>query len=169
MRVLKGECFDWSPERCAELARLVLEEGMSQTAIAMHWKHLPNAPSRSSIGSKVTSLGLRVRDRKPRERKPAEVQSAISNHTGGAQWLSMRRIESSAKPHAPSPRTVEPLIMRVVDLTPSTCRFPIGDPARPDFGFCGRGAEGKGVYCATHHAIAYQPPKKKDEPQVRTA
>lgn len=42
------------------------------------------------------------------------------------------------------------------------CRFPHGDPQKHNFGWCGRDAVPEKNYCATHHAIAFQPlPPKK--------
>ena|SRR6185369_13613768 len=38
----------------------------------------------------------------------------------------------------------------IMQLTPRTCRWPIGDPKTEDFQFCGKLKEGKGPYCARH-------------------
>jgi len=35
------------------------------------------------------------------------------------------------------------------------CRWPIGDPLEPGFGFCGRACQEGSSYCATHHRRAY--------------
>jgi GcrA cell cycle regulator len=44
----------------------------------------------------------------------------------------------------------------LLELSSSTCRWPVGDPARPDFFFCGADPlEGK-PYCAAHWTRAYQ-------------
>jgi GcrA cell cycle regulator len=42
----------------------------------------------------------------------------------------------------------------VLTIRDGLCRWPIGDPAKKDFHFCGQ--DTKAVYCAAHHAIAYQ-------------
>jgi GcrA cell cycle regulator len=43
-----------------------------------------------------------------------------------------------------------------LDLSSSTCRWPVGDPARPDFFFCGAAPlEGK-PYCGAHWTRAYR-------------
>lgn len=36
------------------------------------------------------------------------------------------------------------------------CRWPIGDPLQPGFGFCNQATEGKSVYCALHSKRAYE-------------
>jgi len=45
-------------------------------------------------------------------------------------------------------------------LTDRMCKWPFGDPKKPDFHFCGRPVEVTITYCAEHRAIAYQAPKK---------
>lgn len=41
------------------------------------------------------------------------------------------------------------------DLESHHCRWPIGDPGTPSFGFCGCDRESvSGPYCAEHHAVA---------------
>lgn len=58
-------------------------------------------------------------------------------------------------------------LMPLVDLTDRTCRFPLGDPLQPGFGFCGDHTQAKlnkrgdqiGLhrYCATHQKIVTIP------------
>jgi GcrA cell cycle regulator len=45
----------------------------------------------------------------------------------------------------------------LVQLTPSSCRWPISEPDRADFFFCGGPATKGRVYCAGHCAFAYRP------------
>jgi GcrA cell cycle regulator len=45
---------------------------------------------------------------------------------------------------------------KVCALTSRTCHWPLGDPARLDFRFCGSPAVG-GSYCDHHRARAFQP------------
>ncbi len=39
------------------------------------------------------------------------------------------------------------------------CRFPIGDVGGPEFGFCGRPADGP--YCALHRSVVYLPASRR--------
>jgi GcrA cell cycle regulator len=55
---------------------------------------------------------------------------------------------------------VEPLMVALVDLTSSHCRFPVGDPRQEGFGFCGH-PTGDGAYCRHHAAIAYIAPEMR--------
>ncbi len=45
----------------------------------------------------------------------------------------------------------------ILDLKPTSCRWPIGDPASVDFRFCGSDitAGGRGSYCSYHASVAY--------------
>lgn len=46
----------------------------------------------------------------------------------------------------------------IMDLTPTCCRWPIGDPREPGFFFCGATkAESAGSYCLEHTARAHNP------------
>lgn len=45
----------------------------------------------------------------------------------------------------------------ILTLKECNCRWPIGDPADPDFHFCGRESLENGPYCEYHARIAYQP------------
>jgi hypothetical protein len=61
------------------------------------------------------------------------------------------------------PQTVRDVVVpisepvTIVELRESMCCWPIGDPAQPDFRFCGaKKLPGEGPYCACHAGIAYQ-------------
>jgi hypothetical protein len=45
------------------------------------------------------------------------------------------------------------------DLTPFTCRFPVGDPRTKNFFFCGAAAPFY-AYCDCHHNIAWRSPRR---------
>ena len=49
------------------------------------------------------------------------------------------------------------LRLGLMDLTEKTCKWPIGDPATEDFGFCGLPVEAGKCYCPPCAKIAYQP------------
>ena len=54
----------------------------------------------------------------------------------------------------------EPGLATVLTLGSHMCKWPIGDPARDDFTFCGRRQE-RGGYCAGHAARAFAPPSTR--------
>lgn len=47
--------------------------------------------------------------------------------------------------------------LNLMELTERTCKWPIGDPATPDFWFCGLPAEQGKPYCEAHVGVAFQP------------
>lgn len=49
-------------------------------------------------------------------------------------------------------------------LTSRTCKWPIGDPADPDFHFCSVDAESGRSYCDFHHRLAYRGQRRAAEP-----
>lgn len=75
----------------------------------------------------------------------------------------------------PKPVAV-PVIRRVslVELTHSSCRWPLGDPRDADFAFCGadrvKPDDESNVYCAGHAGVAYRPqPTRQITPEHRRA
>ena len=58
-----------------------------------------------------------------------------------------------------SVREVEKKARRIplMDLTERTCKWPIGDPATPDFWFCGLPSQQGKPYCEAHVGVAFQP------------
>lgn len=54
-------------------------------------------------------------------------------------------------------------IVSILELTERMCRWPVGDPKDPGFGYCGAGIYGAHPYCAEHVAIAFQAPNRKDK------
>lgn len=55
-----------------------------------------------------------------------------------------------------TPQQVVPL----AELGARQCRFPIGDPQKPGFGYCGSRATMRS-YCAAHHKLMYRPGSAK--------
>jgi hypothetical protein len=49
-------------------------------------------------------------------------------------------------------RRKEPIT--TMTLTSSTCRWPFGDPAEPDFHYCGQLSQTHGPYCDRHEAMS---------------
>ncbi|KPP90407.1 MAG: autonomous glycyl radical cofactor GrcA [Rhodobacteraceae bacterium HLUCCA08] len=47
--------------------------------------------------------------------------------------------------------------LTLMELTERTCKWPIGDPATPDFWFCGLPVQQGKPYCEAHVGVAFQP------------
>lgn len=54
-------------------------------------------------------------------------------------------------------------IISILELNERTCRWPVGDPKDPAFGYCGSPVYAAHPYCAEHVAIAFQAPNRKDK------
>ena len=51
--------------------------------------------------------------------------------------------------------------LTLVQLTEGTCKWPVGDPLKPDFHFCGNSARDASPYCAYHAKLAFQPASER--------
>ncbi|MGE4324872.1 MAG: GcrA family cell cycle regulator [Pseudodonghicola sp.] len=47
--------------------------------------------------------------------------------------------------------------LTLMELTERTCKWPVGDPATPDFWFCGLPTQAGKPYCEAHVGVAFQP------------
>ncbi|NAZ35246.1 GcrA family cell cycle regulator [Rubellimicrobium sp. CFH 75288] len=47
--------------------------------------------------------------------------------------------------------------LSLMELTEKTCKWPVGDPATPNFWFCGLPAQPGKPYCEAHVGVAFQP------------
>jgi GcrA cell cycle regulator len=81
-------------------------------------------------------------------------RSAVRGNTALAQ---VYEIDAEAEPEVID--NVIPLTQRrtILELTESTCRWPVGDPGSCDFFFCGGNTVSGLPYCPCHARLAYQP------------
>jgi GcrA cell cycle regulator len=47
--------------------------------------------------------------------------------------------------------------LSLMELTERTCKWPVGDPATPNFWFCGLPTQAGKPYCEAHVGVAFQP------------
>lgn len=145
----------WSHER-VELLKKLWADGLSASQIALRIGEV----TRNAVIGKVHRLGLagrattsRVRTARPRS--PATIFVPVS--------------KPSARPYKALPAQILlPLLdetpntgCSLADLTETMCHFPIGDPKRPGFHYCGRRKSFGSPYCEHHAAIAYNPAASK--------
>lgn len=53
-------------------------------------------------------------------------------------------------------------VISILELTEKTCRWPIGDPKDPAFGYCGLTVHPNFPYCPGHVVMAFQSSSRKD-------
>ena len=68
------------------------------------------------------------------------------------------RLGLSGRPSPIKKKTVQPLTLH--SMTERMCKWPFGDPKKPDFHFCGHPVAVAITYCPEHRSIAYQAARK---------
>lgn len=165
--------MSWTDERVERLKTL-WSEGLSASQIAAEL----GSVTRNAVIGKVHRLGLSGRA-KPQVQasRPAQAprlktsapavrpsqpapRPARPITVGNVVVKSIEAPETSTAVAVAPSHEAEPIAferMSILNLTEQTCKWPIGDPGRPDFFFCGRKSDSGIPYCAYHARIAYQP------------
>jgi GcrA cell cycle regulator len=163
----------WTEERVAELKKL-WAEGHSASQIA---KRLGSVTRNAVIG-KVHRLGLSGRatpsrpvKRPPRLARPKpQVMPRQAPARAGVSQAALREpVTALAAPLPAIPEArIEPQLLpngdmvTVLTVKDSMCKWPLGDPADANFGFCGRASCDGSPYCVDHARVAFQPAKKRE-------
>lgn len=142
----------WNDER-VELLKKLWSEGLSASQIAGRL----GGVTRNAVIGKVHRLGLSGRA------APAKPQRGRSYEREAEEMEIHPRREPVLKPILPEPEFSAPLVLDTGDRTTvatlknNMCKWPIGDPARDDFHFCGQSTSSGKSYCAYHAHLAFQP------------
>lgn len=132
----------WTDEQDSELRKMVAAgKSISIAAAAL-------GRSRTAVQGRAGRLGLRFAGGKPKLKARRILVHNLVN-----KKLS-RLADPGLEPRAEEQRDG---VVRLLDLKPRHCRFPIGDPTKPDFGFCGADRSGASAYCDSHHRLCYTP------------
>ena len=154
----------WTPEM-KELTAKLWDEGFSGSQIA---SKLGDVKSRSAVLACLDRMGKLTRGngqhRASRQGVPSKL--AVQRHRAS--------IEAKARHAAPVPVSMpvitplplppEPVdvprnqLVSLLDLEAHHCRWPVGDPESPEFGFCGARRGPIGVYCLEHKKASVAPP-----------
>ncbi|MHC5654458.1 GcrA family cell cycle regulator [Stappia sp.] len=161
--------MSWTSERVDLLKKLWLE-GLSASQIAAEL----GGVTRNAVIGKVHRLGLSGRAKAPTNAaKPsrkttqptagAETAQAPETNAGAPQTIGATALKMAPSP-APAPQQkpvaeLVPIAKRatILTLTERTCKWPIGDPTKDDFYFCGNNSNPGVPYCPYHCRMAYQP------------
>jgi GcrA cell cycle regulator len=172
---MKNESVNWTDDRVETLKKL-WAEGLSASQIAGEM----GGVTRNAVIGKVHRLGLAGRAKpapaanRPRRAKPAApapVRAPQPVSRGATALAPVFQAEVVVEA-APQPvGNVVPMGQRcsIMQLNESTCRWPVGDPGREDFYFCGGKSQAGIPYCTFHARIAYQPvvDRKRDRRVAR--
>jgi GcrA cell cycle regulator len=159
--------MSWTDDR-VELLKRLWAEGYSASQIA---GQLAGGVTRNAVIGKVHRLGLSGRARPQAQHqttqrrtspiatshRPSMRPAVIGNTALKLEVAQMpfvapeveTEIVVESVPHGPR--------VTILTLTEYTCKWPIGDPSKADFHFCGRRSETGMPYCGHHARIAYQP------------
>lgn len=156
--------MNWTDER-VELLKKLWSEGLSASQIAAEL----GGVTRNAVIGKVHRLGLSGRAKaaaspapRPRKPRPAATTQVMRPMVQGNTALAPV-VETVT---APEPEVAADPVAKVIpmgggctilDLTEFTCRWPVGDPGKGDFHYCGSRSKTGLPYCAYHARIAYQP------------
>lgn len=113
------------------------EVGCTRNAVIGRWHRL--GLERLTNPLKGGRKGI-VRAKKPQTKKPSPIRLRAVIPQTRAQDLAIPEAQRRS----------------IYDLTEATCRWPVGDPDKPDFFFCGARPLTAHPYCAGHCAVAHE-------------
>ena len=160
--------MSWTDERI-EVLRKLWAEGMSAAQIASSL----GGVTRNAVIGKIHRLGLSGRVKAPQGRAirarstpiaapPKPVAAPRVMAAGAVAVKVVEEPEVEAQP-LPQPAEVVSITdgMTLMDLSASTCRWPVGDPSDPAFRFCGARAPNGDTYCRAHSEQAFPSRRSK--------
>lgn len=141
----------WPAKDVARLKRLTAS-GMSYGRMARRLKR-----TRNQIIGKVHRLGIRDAATPDRVAKDNATLLRIVNFQRRTPGKGPLAEELMSTVWAPAST------IGLDELGEKSCRWPVGDPKSPDFGFCGCEKVRDMPYCATHARVAYGPATDLDD------
>lgn len=161
---------DWTEEEEAGLGKYYAEGySASQIARLLNEKQSRRLITRNAVIGKIARLGDKLPGRAPRPKGTNKVKKREAKRSEPSKpsivvaALAMQAARR-APPSKPLP-IIEPMptgLIGVMELTSTTCRWPIGDPGAKDFHFCGAKMEQpfseaspNTAYCQYHSRVAY--------------
>ena len=165
---MHGHGPTWTDDAVARL-KVLWADGLSASRIAREL----GAMSRNAVLGKVHRLDLaarmaRQRSDIPRRRKawpPGPALGSFPRTVPRSNAAAAYALAADAPAPQPAPIDDIPAGQRctLLDLTATTCRWPVGDPGHRDFFFCG-GKSLRGLpYCADHAARSRASPRQAAE------
>jgi GcrA cell cycle regulator len=169
--------MNWTDERVEKLKKL-WAEGLSASQIAAQLGgvsrnavigkvHRLCLPGRAKAGGSTATARAKRPAPSAAPRAPNYTASRITatrtvTRTAGAtvmkEEVEIGEIENQEAAPAGN-NVVVPMSRRLVltQLTDRTCKWPIGDPMKEEFHFCGNDSPDTSPYCTFHAKLAYQP------------
>lgn len=149
------------PEADVKRLRLLFGQGWSYGRIARKLRR-----TRNQVIGKAHRLGLPT---------PVSGERLAKDNAIIGRIINIRRRQAAgreaiARYVEPETATAVGEVLKFAKLTETSCRWPIGEPGKPEFGFCGCEKVRGSSYCAQHFQIAYTPdPLLADEDELPIA
>jgi GcrA cell cycle regulator len=168
--------MNWTDERVEKLKRL-WSEGLSASQIAAQLGgvsrnavigkvHRLNLPGRAKAGGVAAANRTQTKRPAAAAPRPAAFASRVAPARPAARAVGATALQDEIDVDtvqdivvAPKGNVVVPISkqLSLTDLTERTCKWPVGDPLKDDFHFCGCESPDASPYCAYHARLAYQP------------
>src|SRR5262245_13143019 len=153
----------WTSERVEQLHKCVTA-GLTCSQIAAEI-----GVTRNAVIGKVHRLGLTTGGRPGRRplgltpRMPTAPRAAAAPRRQSRLTRIFRAIAEAGRTVVPFPTEIEIPVesarrCSLLELASGCCRWPLSDPGKADFGFCGNDAVAGFSYCAGHARLAYRLP-----------
>ncbi|MEX2741571.1 GcrA family cell cycle regulator [Rhizobium mongolense] len=165
--------MNWTDERVERLKKL-WSEGLSASQIAAQLGgvsrnavigkvHRLSLPGRAKAGGATTTARAPKRNTSA-VRVPNYASRIATRTVTRQQGATMLKEEveidlMEEMDYRPAANVVVPISRRLglTELTERTCKWPVGDPLKDDFHFCGCDSPDTSPYCSYHQRMAYQP------------
>lgn len=150
----------WTEDRVEVLSKL-WAEGLSASQIATKL----GGVTRNAVIGKVHRLGLsgRAKPSRPASKRTRKPAMPRTRSTTPAVRRAVR--PAAATPPPPPPIEAKPMAngeyATILTITDHMCKWPIGDPSKSEFRFCGRKNKESEPYCEAHCSVAYQPSRRR--------
>lgn len=189
----RGKNYPWNEER-VRFAVDLSKSGVSAPNVARQieekWPD-DGRPTRAAVIGKVNRATGGTKNRfvvinggpRPVSQRMQKINNATANELGRApptrvamEALPVSDIQALTNPTREAARKLGPLSFHgkpysVTTIKRGQCHYPIGDPTKPGFGYCGRtahikecvrvGDDGVTPYCADHRLLVYDPKEDK--------
>lgn len=152
--------MSWTEDR-VEILRKLWTDGLSASQIAAEL----GGVTRNAVIGKVHRLGLSGRAKSSSNAGGRTKRASTRTASSYAKAGRARASASGTTQSAPAPKAQvvvdipkpTSLLMSLLQLTDTTCKWPTGDPQDDDFSFCGAKSRDSDPYCDYHCHLAYQP------------
>lgn len=150
--------FDWDIDGNTERLKKRWVDGYSASQIA---NELGNV-SRSAVLGKLHRLGLTGNRKTPKAGSNEHRRTIAGKSRPRPRSKLFTALPTMGAPKMTTPPSElgeppEPLNLSIMDLTPTTCRWPVDDIKSGDTRFCGHFSRVGKSYCCHHEARAWKP------------